>query len=112
VLAKSNTLAVLMRYETKFERQYDRAYRGWIAYQNETRKNELRKVSEAPPNLLERFRAATNVNFPDEPNPDPPAEPSEPNSPSPTPRNAPCPCGSGAKYKRCCGRNAAPVLTA
>jgi hypothetical protein len=22
----------------------------------------------------------------------------------PTPRNAPCPCGSGRKYKRCCGR--------
>ena len=21
-----------------------------------------------------------------------------------TPRNAPCPCGSGKKYKRCCGR--------
>lgn len=27
-----------------------------------------------------------------------------------TPRNAPCPCGSGNKYKRCCGRNAPPVL--
>jgi SEC-C motif len=26
------------------------------------------------------------------------------------PRNAPCRCGSGAKYKRCCGKNAAPVL--
>lgn len=26
------------------------------------------------------------------------------------PRNAPCPCGSGAKHKRCCGKNAAPVL--
>ncbi len=23
-------------------------------------------------------------------------------------RNAPCPCGSGVKYKRCCGRNAPP----
>ncbi|MBU4198610.1 MAG: SEC-C domain-containing protein, partial [Verrucomicrobia bacterium] len=22
---------------------------------------------------------------------------------SQTPRNAPCPCGSGKKYKRCCG---------
>ena len=22
-------------------------------------------------------------------------------------RNDPCPCGSGKKYKRCCGRNAA-----
>jgi hypothetical protein len=24
---------------------------------------------------------------------------------SSVPRNAPCPCGSGQKYKRCCGRN-------
>jgi uncharacterized protein YchJ len=27
-----------------------------------------------------------------------------------TPRSAPCPCGSGAKYKRCCGKDAPPVL--
>lgn len=27
-----------------------------------------------------------------------------------TPRGAPCPCGSGLKYKRCCGHNAPPVL--
>ncbi|MCU1327535.1 MAG: motif [Bryobacterales bacterium] len=26
-----------------------------------------------------------------------------------TPRNAPCACGSGEKYKRCCGRNAPAV---
>jgi transposase-like protein len=25
-------------------------------------------------------------------------------------RNAPCPCGSGDKHKRCCGRNAPPHL--
>lgn len=30
--------------------------------------------------------------------------------PQQTPRNAPCPCGSGQKFKRCCGRNAPPVL--
>ncbi len=28
------------------------------------------------------------------------------------PRSAPCPCKSGQKYKRCCGRNAPPVLSA
>jgi hypothetical protein len=28
------------------------------------------------------------------------------------PRSAPCPCKSGQKYKRCCGKNAPPVLTA
>ena len=27
------------------------------------------------------------------------------------PRNAPCPCNSGLKYKRCCGTAAPPVLT-
>ena len=27
-----------------------------------------------------------------------------------TPRNALCPCKSGEKFKRCCGRNAPPVL--
>jgi hypothetical protein len=29
-----------------------------------------------------------------------------------TARNAPCPCGSGLKYKRCCGENAPPLLHA
>jgi hypothetical protein len=29
---------------------------------------------------------------------------------APTPRGAPCPCGSGRKYKRCCGQGAPPVL--
>ncbi|MEO7650201.1 MAG: SEC-C metal-binding domain-containing protein, partial [Bryobacteraceae bacterium] len=38
-------------------------------------------------------------------------ETSEPEAASDAvPRNAPCPCGKGLKYKRCCGRNAAPVL--
>jgi hypothetical protein len=27
-----------------------------------------------------------------------------------TPRNAPCPCHSGQKFKRCCGKDAPPVL--
>ncbi len=27
-----------------------------------------------------------------------------------TARNAPCPCNSGEKYKRCCGKNAPPIL--
>lgn len=29
-----------------------------------------------------------------------------------TARNAECPCGSGQKYKRCCGRDAPPLLFA
>jgi uncharacterized protein YecA (UPF0149 family) len=34
----------------------------------------------------------------------------EPAKPTLIPRGAPCPCKSGQKYKRCCGRNALPVL--
>jgi hypothetical protein len=33
-----------------------------------------------------------------------------PSAPKLTPRNAHCPCGSGAKYKRCHGKDAPPVL--
>jgi hypothetical protein len=54
------------------------------------------------------------------PTPDsrPPAPAARPPIPSPqrpvpaseTPRNAPCPCHSGLKYKRCCGTAAPPVL--
>lgn len=35
---------------------------------------------------------------------------SHPNDSQQIPRGAPCPCGSGLKYKRCCGHNAPPVL--
>ncbi len=33
-----------------------------------------------------------------------------PPAPPQTPRNALCPCGSGIKFKRCCGTSAPPVL--
>jgi len=36
---------------------------------------------------------------------------SEPAKPVAIPRSAPCPCKSGQKYKRCCGKNAPPVLS-
>ncbi len=36
---------------------------------------------------------------------------SEPAKTKQIPRSAPCPCKSGQKYKRCCGKNAPPVLT-
>ncbi|SRR5579885_2919822 len=34
----------------------------------------------------------------------------ESEKPALIPRGAPCPCKSGLKYKRCCGKNAPPVL--
>jgi hypothetical protein len=36
---------------------------------------------------------------------------SQPQKTALIPRSAPCPCRSGEKYKRCCGKNAPPVLT-
>jgi uncharacterized protein YecA (UPF0149 family) len=35
---------------------------------------------------------------------------SQPEKTTSIPRSAPCPCKSGEKYKRCCGKNAPPVL--
>jgi len=47
------------------------------------------------------------------PNPEPPTtkrtQSEGPETP-PIPRSQPCPCGSGVKYKRCCGINAPAVL--
>ncbi len=44
----------------------------------------------------------------------PQSEPTSPvvSAPAAIPRSAPCPCGSGAKYKRCCGISAPPQLGA
>jgi hypothetical protein len=111
---KSTTLAVLMRYETKFERQYDRAFKGWCSYQIQRRDSNIRAYLRQVDPIL-----PIEPNPPDDPIPELTADrrsltaflPIEPNLPVQTPRNAPCPCGSGAKYKRCCGRNAAPVLS-
>lgn len=52
------------------------------------------------------------------PEPEPPrAEPPQPAAKEEepaalTPRNALCPCGSGVKFKRCCGENSPAVLGA
>jgi hypothetical protein len=77
-----------LTYEAKFERQYDRA----CAELRKLRAQPLRK----PPVQSARPK---------------PIRTDEPNSESSTPRNAPCPCGSGEKYKRCCGRNAPAILS-
>jgi uncharacterized protein YecA (UPF0149 family) len=50
----------------------------------------------------EKRRKETVVNPDDPPLPDEPIEQIEAND-SPD-RNAPCPCGSGKKYKKCCGK--------
>lgn len=76
-----------LTYEAKFERQYERACQG-------LRKLRELAAKQAPAKAAEPRPIRTD----------------EPNSEGSTPRNAPCPCGSGEKYKRCCGRNAPAVL--
>ncbi len=53
-----------------------------------------------------------NCLAPDPPDAFPPAfEQSNPIAPqTAVPRSAPCPCGSGLKFKRCCGQSAPPHL--
>ncbi len=53
-------------------------------------------------------RAASDPNWLRSANLANPANPAKPNPQ--TPRNALCPCGSGTKYKRCCGTSAPAVL--
>jgi uncharacterized protein YecA (UPF0149 family) len=60
-------------------------------------------------NDLRRLRNEQNV--PAKPTQSGAADPPSPPSVHPaTPRNAACPCRSGQKYKRCCGRNAPALL--
>ena len=89
-----------LRYESKFERQYDRALKDWTRYQNDGR-----RARDKDADILMRETIFAPV-------PKPPARELASNVQNPvqTPRNAPCPCGSNEKYKRCCGKNAPPVL--
>jgi len=98
-----------LRYETKFERQYDRAFKDWTRYQ-ELRRNAIIKETDL---AMKKILSA--------PLPEPPAESASnvQNSVPPAAesasnvqiaRNALCPCGSREKFKRCCGVSAPPVL--
>jgi hypothetical protein len=65
--------------------------------------------------LAQRFREEGLAGFNSAPTPAPMASNCKPAAPVPTPtrwfaRNAKCPCGSGAKFKRCCGNPAAASL--
>jgi hypothetical protein len=91
-----------LRYESRLQNQYDRAYKTWTGYQNARRRNASAEADA----LMRRTLFAPL-----------PSETSVPNvqtapaqSPAQIPRSAPCPCKSGEKYKRCCGRTAPPVL--
>ncbi|MFA6019273.1 MAG: preprotein translocase subunit SecA [Rhodospirillales bacterium] len=69
---------------------------------------ELR-FEEPPPDLLappkpgKMFETRHDPAFGPVPDEAPPMDPNDPNSWARTPRNSPCPCGSGKKYKHCHG---------
>jgi len=70
--------------------------------------NFIRQLETETSMLLHKSNSDNAVQ--NEPNPAPAVLQNEPNPAPKTPRNAKCPCGSGKKFKRCCGFNAAPVL--
>jgi hypothetical protein len=84
--------------------QAERAAREQAA---EYRKRDDRELMES---LLEQLAEDRDADDPVGQISDLPAEIPFCKSDEPTPRNAPCPCGSGVKYKRCCGQGAPPVL--
>ena len=74
-------------------------------------------MAMADAQLAQRFRESGLGSFCNPAPPQPPTAPPAPKNassfcekPKMMPRNAPCPCGSGAKYKRCHGKDAPPVL--
>ena len=74
---------------------------------------ELRKRQAERPDAHESADAPTDSDAPAQDAASSNAEAVAQQTQSPaagTPRNAPCPCGSGQKHKRCCGKNAPAVL--
>ena len=139
--------ATWLRYESKFEHQYDRAYRCWSKYQDGRRRVSreeidlsMKKAIAAPmpgagpqrvPTRTANVSGQPVSNVQNIPNQQHPA-PAQPAAAAPqgeasglliparhgqseppmvqVPRNAPCPCNSGEKYKRCCGRTAVGII--
>ena len=93
-----------LRYERKFENQYDRANREWCRY-NEDR----RRVADKEADIMMRQTLFGPLGKPAAKQQMASTVQQSPTN-SQIARNSACPCGSGAKYKRCCGKNAPPVL--
>ena len=94
----------------------DDSFRLFMRYANDIRRAYHTKLRELQ--SLQAKRQTIETTPVEEPAPETePIQMVTRNEPKPaaqfpqTPRNAPCPCGSGAKYKRCCGPQAPPVLS-
>jgi hypothetical protein len=97
--------------------QKGRTIQEQLADQNPTPKPAPAPPPQGPPNmdalmalaehqLAQRYRESGLSSFCSPASTAPPTPP----RPAQIPRNAQCPCGSGTKYKRCCGKDAPPVL--
>ena len=75
-------------------------------------KKELRGASDAYLRLLDQLELERNRANPISQAKTASPQQETPETPGQTPRNAPCPCGSGIKFKRCCGAGAPAVLCA
>jgi len=93
-LAHENSFEKLGRYEGRLARQLLAYTKELERLQNSRRSDSARDESAQPTQT-----APLN-----------PRVASFRSTPVATPRSAACPCGSGVKYKRCCGRDALPVL--
>ena len=71
-------------------------------------REELKAIAKADVDAIMAEKARSSFCNPTAPAPAAPGSFCE--KPKFIPRNAQCPCGSGTKYKRCCGVNAPPVL--
>jgi hypothetical protein len=90
-LFKETGFINFLRYEARFERQYNGSYKTLLAARKAAAPPQRTTARTAPRRPSSVRRLVTN----------------EANS---TSRNAPCPCGSGLKFKRCCGKSAPPAL--
>jgi hypothetical protein len=114
------------RYYLRFEGSYRANLRELERLQRLQMLQDIQSGEQKPLSVLHDVelyqRVAKRNGRPAAPAPKP-AEKPQPQSnqqgakrnPAPYPevgRNSPCPCGSGKKYKRCCGVNAPPILYA
>ena len=98
------------RIQKSIDRARSQAHRLLHKCTAELRRMQTERKSQ-PPEPIAPIPGASPVAPPVPPIETPVAQETQ-SEPAGTPRNAPCPCGSGQKYKRCCGEGAPAVLQA
>ena len=107
--ARTQALRHFQRATAELRRlQNERQARNDKGFEKDPKKDLARSLTaDVRPPLLQNMLLQNKL-LPNNPTKQTQSEPPETAS---IPRGAPCPCGSGAKYKRCCGTNAPAVLS-